>query len=62
MKRTAVCTVKTIGWDSPMRTVFRVDCNTCKRMLGNFTQHESAMAWAQVHAASSKHIIGREGA
>lgn len=59
MKRT-VCTVKIIGWDSPMRTVFRVDCNVCKRMLMNSTRHESAMAWAHAHAIGSKHI-GEEG-
>lgn len=55
MKRT-VCTVKILFWRWDERTVFEIRCNICKRELGSFSQHESAMAWAQVHATGSKHI------
>ena len=53
----AVCTVKIRGWKSWLRTQFEVRCNVCRRSLGMFSQHESAMAWADAHAYSSKHII-----
>jgi len=59
VNRTAVCTVKILFWYSVLPTVFQIDCHRCKRMIGTFSQHESAMAWAQAHAASSKHIEGR---
>lgn len=59
MKRAAVCTVKILFWRPGERTVFEVRCHKCKRVLGAFSQHETAMAWAQVHAYSSKHIGGR---
>ena len=52
------CKVTIIGWDSPLRTVFQIECRKCDRMLGTFTQHESAMAWAHAHAGGSKHIRG----
>lgn len=48
-----VCEVTIVG---PGR--FKVRCNKCKRPIGTFSQHESAMNWAQVHARSSKHIEG----
>lgn len=60
MKRVIVCTVKIIGWDAPERTFFNLKCNICKRVLGSFSQHESAMAWAHAHASGSKHIRGEE--
>lgn len=35
---------------------FDVWCDVCNRLLGTFSQHESAMNWAQAHARSKKHI------
>lgn len=60
MNRTAVCTVKILFWYSVLPTVFEITCHRCERVLGAFSQHESAMAWAQAHATGSKHIR-REG-
>lgn len=54
----ARCTVKIFGWYASWPTSFHVTCNICKRSLGTFSKHESAMAWAQAHATSSKHIRG----
>lgn len=51
-----ICTVKILFWKPDEQTVFEVRCNVCERVLGGFSQHESAMAWAQAHAAGSKHI------
>lgn len=51
-----VCTVKIIDWDSDLLTLFQVRCRKCVRSLGSFSQHESAMAWADAHARGSKHI------
>lgn len=55
----ARCTVKILFWRPDEQTVFEIRCNVCKRALGSFSQHESAMAWAQAHATGSKHIRGR---
>lgn len=54
----AVCTVKIAGWAWTLPTLYQVRCNRCQRHLGSFSQHESAMAWAQAHAMGSKHIRG----
>lgn len=59
MRGAGVCNVKVFFWRPTERTVFQVRCNACKRVLGEFSQHESAMAWAQAHAHGSKHIGGR---
>lgn len=40
---------------------FSAYCRKCDRPLGTFSQHESAMNWAQAHATSSKHIRGNDG-
>lgn len=51
-----VCTVKIVGWDAPERTFFNLRCNRCDRFLGTFSQHESAMNWAQAHARTTVHL------
>lgn len=51
-----ICSIKIVGWDAPERTFFNLWCNQCDRLLGTFSQHESAMAWAHAHASGSKHI------
>lgn len=53
-----ICTVTIHDWEGPLSTLFGVKCKVCKRALGTFTVHESAMAWADAHARSSKHIRG----
>jgi hypothetical protein len=35
---------------------FEAYCNKCDRPLATFSQHESAMNWAQAHARSKVHI------
>lgn len=54
-----MCKVTVAEWATPEPTTFKVYCFKCVRLLGTFSQHESAMAWAQAHAYGSKHI--REG-
>lgn len=51
--RRGICIVTIAG---PGR--FEVFCDTCIRLLGTFSKHESAMNWAQAHARGSKHIRG----
>lgn len=53
---TRVCSVKILFWRPEEATKFEVRCHECERALGKFSQHESAMAWAQAHASGSKHI------
>lgn len=40
----------------PMGIAFKAACLRCDRNLGVFSQHESAMNWAQAHARSKVHI------
>lgn len=47
----AICEVAIAG---PRR--FEVHCNRCNRLIATFSQHESAMNWAQAHARSKVHI------
>ena len=35
---------------------FDVYCELCDRLIGMFSQHESAMNWAQAHARSQVHL------
>lgn len=59
MKRT-ICKVRIIRTGF-FKGKFGITCNACDRALGTFSQHESAMNWAQAHATSSKHIRGNDG-
>lgn len=48
--------VKVADWGEPEPTTFKVYCYRCVRLLGTFSQHESAMNWAQAHARSKVHL------